>query len=78
MYERGIVELADVKYRVLNILPFSSLISVSTLALYVAFRLKCLLSAYYAGKNPSDVVNSGLYFVAELGLLCQSSVSRSS
>ncbi len=39
MYERGIHELADIKYRILHLLPFSSLLSISTLLLYFAFRL---------------------------------------
>lgn len=72
MYERGIHELADIKYRVLHLLPFSSLLSISTLLVYFAFRLKCLITAHDDFWN---LLNSTLYFVAELGLLCESSVS---
>ncbi len=72
MYERGIHELADIKYRILHLLPFSSLLSISTLLLYFAFRLKSLLTTRNDAWN---VLNSALYFVAEWGLLCESSIS---
>ncbi len=73
MYERGIHELADIKYRILHLLPFSSLLSISTLLIYFAFRLKCLITAHDDSWN---VLNSTLYFIAEWGLLCESRVSR--
>jgi len=72
MYERGIHELADIKHRILHLLPFSSLLSISTLLIYFAFRLKSLLTTHADSWN---VLNSALYFVAEWGLLCESTVS---
>jgi len=71
MYERGIHELADIKYRILHLLPFSSLLSISTFLIYSAFRLKCLLTTHDVLWN---VLNSALYFIAELGLLCKSGI----
>ena len=67
MYEPNIVELVRIKYRVLSLLPFSSLISVSTLVLYLAFRVKCIVMFYAASECLTDVLNSVLYFIAELG-----------
>ncbi len=69
MHEPHIVELAGIKYRVLSILPFSSLLSVSTLILYLALRIKYTVVAYTADDSLSTVFNSLLYFVAESGLL---------
>ncbi len=69
MLEPHIVELAGIKYRILSILPFSSLLSVSALILYLAFRIKYTVVAYTANDSLSTVFNSLLYFVAELGLL---------
>ena len=71
MYDRGVSELKDIKNRVLNILPFSSLLSVSTLLLYFAYRLKTLVLSDKILDDPTSVLNSSLYFIAELGLLCQ-------
>lgn len=71
MNERDIVELADIKSRVLGLLPFSSLLSVSTLCFYFAYRLKCLLLTEKPLDDQLNVLNSALYFVTELGLLCQ-------
>lgn len=71
MYDRGVVELADIKHRVLGILPLSSLLSASTLLLYFAYRLKTLVLTDKVVHDPSAVLNSSLYFVTELGLLCQ-------
>ena len=71
MYEPNIVELAGIKYRVLHLLPFSSLLSVSTMLLYLAFRVRCMLTTYHDGANFPVVFNSVLYFVAEIGLLCE-------
>lgn len=70
MYDRGVVELAEIKYRILHLLPISSLLSLSTFLLYLVYRLKCLLPAVVADR--SNLINSALYLVAELGFLCQS------
>lgn len=71
MYQPNIVELSGIKYRVLHLLPFSSLLSVSTLLLYFAFRVRCMVTTYADGANFSAVFISVLYFVAEIGLLCE-------
>ena len=71
MDERGIVELAKIKYRILDVLPFSSLLSVATFLLYLACRLKSLFLADRVVLESGDVINSALYFVAELGFLCK-------
>lgn len=71
MYERGIQELTDIKYRILHLLPFSSLLSISTFLLYGIFRLKYLVTSSNPNAESGDVFNSTLYFIAELGLLSQ-------
>ncbi len=71
MYEPNIVELAGIKYRVLHLLPFSSLLSVSTMLLYLAFRVRCMVTTYNHDANFPVVFISVLYFVAEIGLLCE-------
>lgn len=71
MYEPNVVELARIKYRVLNLLPFSSMMSVSTLLLYLAYRAKSIVTAYNINADLSATFNSSLYFIAELGLLCK-------
>ena len=69
MYEPNIVELATIKYRILSILPFSSLVSVATLISYLAFRVKYTIVAATANDSRSAILNSCLYFISELGLL---------
>lgn len=68
MYEPDIVELASIKYRVLHVLPFSSLLSVSTMLLYLAFRVRYMVSTYNGGANFPVMFNSVLYLVTEIGL----------
>ncbi|MDI1484920.1 MAG: hypothetical protein OHK93_000054 [Ramalina farinacea] len=68
MYDRGVVELASIKHRLLTILPLSSLLSASTLLLYFAYRLKTLVLTDKIVNDPLAVLNSSLYFVTELGL----------
>ena len=71
MYDRGVVELAGIKHRLLTILPLSSLLSASTLLLYFAYRLKTLVLTDKTVHDPLAVLNSSLYFVTELGLFGQ-------
>ena len=71
MYEPNIVELAGIKYRVLSILPFSSLLSVSTLSIYLIYRIWYMITTFTDGGSLAIFLNSFLYFVAELGLLCK-------
>ena len=71
MYDRGVVELASIKHRLLTILPLSSLLSASTLLLYFAYRLKTLVSTDKIIDDPLAVLNSSLYLVTELGLFGQ-------
>ncbi len=72
MYDSEIGELARIKYRCLAILPFSSLVSVVTLAIYLCFRIKCLVAAYTQTADFQEVLNASLYFAAELGIFCKS------
>ena len=71
MYEQGVVDLADIKSRVLRLLPFSSLFAVASLLVYLAYRLECLYLTGRVTDDPLAVANSLLYFVAELGFLGQ-------
>lgn len=68
MREPHAVELAGIKYRVLNLLPFSSLLSVSTLLAYFAARVFQLAQLYRTRVDRLDVVNSILYLITELGI----------
>lgn len=71
MYEPHIVELKRIKYRVLRILPFSSLLSVFTLVLYLAYRAKSIIAASAIDGYHAIALNSTLYYIAELGLFSQ-------
>ena len=72
MDEHGHVELARIKYRCLAVLPFTSLVSVVTLAVYLCFRVKCIVVAHTRKAEVQEVLNASLYFAAELGIFCMS------
>lgn len=71
MYEPNVIELAAIKYRVLHILPFSSLLSIFTLVSYFAIRVLYMFRSYKNDDLRPDVWNSALYLVTEIGLLCK-------
>ena len=71
MYDQDIVELARIKYRCLAVLPFSSLVSVVTLAVYLCFRVKYIIVASTRNADVQEVLNASLYFAAELGIFCK-------
>lgn len=72
MYDADIRELARIKYRCLTILPFSSLLFILTLAIYLFFRVKYINSSYTQTADVAEILNAWLYFAAELGILCKS------
>lgn len=69
MEKSQVIELAGIKYRVLNVLTFSSMLAVITLLLYLSYRVKYSLTALGEVSGLPAFVNSSLYFVSELGLL---------
>lgn len=71
MAHQDIVELARIKHRCLNILPFTSLLSMITLVVYLGYRVKYLLTSNPPTDDPYEHWNSWVYFVAELGLYCE-------
>lgn len=71
MAHQDIIELARIKYRCLNILPFTSLLSMITLVVYLGYRVNYLLISKPPANDPYEHWNSWVYFVAELGLFCQ-------
>ena len=68
MGDLDIVELARIKHRCLSILPITSFISMVTMAIYLAYRVKYLLTTPLMTDDPYKCLNSWVYFVAELGL----------
>lgn len=72
MYDSDIRELARIKYRCLTILPFSSLVSVITLSIYLWFRAKHLVASYTQATDVRESLNTSLYFAAKLGIFCES------
>lgn len=58
MYQPNIVELTQIKYRVLRLLPFTSLLSVLTLLSYFACRIIFIITSRVAGGQWSVVANS--------------------
>ena len=71
MSESDITELAQIKYRCLNILPFSSFLSVLSLLAYFAFRIKTSWDAYVLGTDHWACLNTCLYLLSEIGILCK-------
>ena len=71
MAHQDIIELARIKHRCLNILPFTSLLSMITLVIYLGYRVKYLLVSKLPTDDPYQHWNSWVYFVAELGLFCE-------
>ncbi len=71
MAHQDIIELARIKHRCLNILPFTSLLSMITLVVYLGYRVKYLLTSKPPTSDPYEHWNSWVYFVAELGLFCE-------
>ena len=70
MAEPDIVELGRIKYRCLTILPFTSLLSVVSLGLYLGYRVKYLVASHSQTSDAYEQLNSWVYLVAELGLFC--------
>ncbi len=71
MAHEDIIELARIKYRCLNLLPFTSLLSMVTLIVYLGYRVKYLLISKLPIDDPYEHWNSWVYFIAELGLFCE-------
>ena len=75
MREPNVVELASIKYRILNLLPISSFFATCTLLVYLATRLIYLVQVYNTNIDKLDVVNSILYLVTELGIFRRFSIA---
>lgn len=71
MSEADIAELAQIKYRCLSILPFSSFFCVVSLLCYLFFRIKCIYEAYVLGADGLACLSTGLYLLAEIGIFCK-------
>ena len=71
MAHQDIIELARIKHRCLNILPFTSLLSMITLIVYLGYRVKYLFISKLPTDDPYEHWNSWVYLVAELGLYCE-------
>ena len=71
MAHQDIIELARIKHRCLNILPFTSLLSMVTLVFYLGCRVKYLLISKLPTDDPYEHWNSWVYLIAELGLFCE-------
>lgn len=64
------IELGQIKYRCLGMLPFTSFLSIVSLALYLGYRVKYVIASHLQTEDTYEQLNLWVYFVAELGLFC--------